>query len=599
MTTAATAEPRELPRVGETLGERFELRRVLGEGGMGQVYLARDRHSGREVALKLLIPRYVGRAEREMRFLREAELGQRATHGHLVEYIGAGRFDHDGWPFIVMERIEGNDLGIRLAGGALSSRLATRVARQVAGALRALHHAGVVHRDVTAMNVLMDGEDATLIDLSHAGDLRLPRVPVGDPGRITRLNEVPGTHHYMSKEQANAAPADPAMDVYAFGVTMIHMLTGRAPRGYGREEYIAMQRRGLVKAARLDPRVYSRVPMPLVELANACVDEEAQRRPTVDDIVEALDEISAVMVMPVAEATKPVVAANGQTELSPAAAPVGVSEQPIVARPSRGEVVERPRVSIDAAAVATVDGGGEKTGEPRASSRSRLWAWVFVAMAGLLLVLLATALMLWSQLSKERDDRGQRGQAEAASMRVEPTQVEQPDAAESMTADEPRDAPAGAPSPPSKQAPRDASPGREPVDTASPVAEQVREAPVEKHGGAARPRRGTKKRSPKAGPEPKPEPGPHNAEPVAKKTDCTDVPDKATAASRRRDWKTVLALTRTATCWPEGSARDRLRASALLKMGRYAQCAAMSTSSNAEARRLARSCADALKKDSQ
>ena len=93
-----------LPEVGDVLDCRFEIRAVLGEGGMGHVFRVLDRQLGREVALKLIVPRYLGRPERERRFLRELELGQRAgRHPHLVEVIGGGRSRDSGWPFVVME----------------------------------------------------------------------------------------------------------------------------------------------------------------------------------------------------------------------------------------------------------------------------------------------------------------------------------------------------------------------------------------------------------------------------------------------------------------------------------------------------------------
>src|SRR5690606_25204474 len=108
-----SAEVLQLPAVGEVIGEgRFELRRQLGEGGMSTVFVAVDRQLGREVALKLLIPRYVGRPDREQRLINEAEYLRRVQgHPHIIESIDAGRLrDRNGWPWLSTEILAGEDL---------------------------------------------------------------------------------------------------------------------------------------------------------------------------------------------------------------------------------------------------------------------------------------------------------------------------------------------------------------------------------------------------------------------------------------------------------------------------------------------------------
>jgi eukaryotic-like serine/threonine-protein kinase len=347
MMTHATSQPHPgLPRVGETLDGRFELRAVIGEGGMGSVFRAYDHHGAREVALKLLTPRYLGRPERELRFLREAELGRRAQHRHLAQYLDAGRLTHAGWPFVTMEIIEGKELGRQLARGALPLHLAVRVARQIAGAVLALHRVGVVHRDVTPMNVLMYGDEAVLIDLSHAGDTAAPQLAVGQAGRLTQPHEVPGTHYYMPREQAQAAPAHPAMDVYAFGMTLVEMVTGRAPAGWDRETFIAMQREGKFTPPRVDVRIHPDVPAELAELAHACTKPEPAERPTMDEIVRRLDEVIAGLAMRATAADRVDVARTGAHGLQarPANA-TGLASPPRLDRePSQTHDAPRRRV---------------------------------------------------------------------------------------------------------------------------------------------------------------------------------------------------------------------------------------------------------------
>jgi len=154
----------EIPVIGQVLDDRFELLARLGDGGMGHVFRARDRKLGREIALKLINPRYLQRPERIQRFFREQELNQRVPrYPYLVDVVDGGRLRNFDWPFLVMELVGSTELDIHLVhNGRLPPRQAARIARQVAGALRALHAANVVHRDVNATNIMMQGNDGVL-----------------------------------------------------------------------------------------------------------------------------------------------------------------------------------------------------------------------------------------------------------------------------------------------------------------------------------------------------------------------------------------------------------------------------------------------------
>jgi len=361
-----------LPEVGDVLDRRFEISKLLGEGGMGHVFEAYDRRLDRKVALKLLAVRYLGRREREERIFREAELMRRVgRHPHLVQALDDGRLENHGWPYLVMTLIEGESLAAQLAfEGALSPSVATRLADQVARAVLVLHRAGVVHRDVTASNILIRGGNAVLIDLSHAGDLNAPQVQLGEVGRLTQPHEVPGTHHYMSREQAKAQPAHPAMDVYAFGVTMVHMLTGVAPRGEGREQFIEKQRLGLVESPRVDIEMHPKVPLALAALANACTDQDATLRPTMDEVVIKL----GVMV-------------SGKKALGRA-------------RPSRVPVV----VEMKAAPVVALPEGSDD--ERRDGHRS--YRGLALVFGVLLLLAIAGLFWMWSRIPQPRADAGAR-----------------------------------------------------------------------------------------------------------------------------------------------------------------------------------------------
>jgi len=131
MTSVLRALP-TLPALGEVVGGRFEILDELGSGGMGHVYRARDRERRREIALKLIVPRYVGRPDRERRFFLEASLGGRVTpHPHIVEILDSGRLaDLDEWPFVAMGLVEGRSLPTYLVlHGPMVPRRAATIAR--------------------------------------------------------------------------------------------------------------------------------------------------------------------------------------------------------------------------------------------------------------------------------------------------------------------------------------------------------------------------------------------------------------------------------------------------------------------------------------
>lgn len=281
---------------GRVLDERFEIRGMLGEGGLGTVYRAHDRSRGRELALKVLVPRYRGRPDREARLLLEGELYARARGvPGLLPYHGCGRLtDLGGCPYLAVGLVLGRSLNMKLAmDGPLSPGVAALAAWQLAEAIRGLHCAGVVHRDVTVQNIFVADEAGEqvlqLIDLSH-GALLDP----DEDTRLTQVHEVPGTPRYMSPEQARGLAADPAMDVYAFGVVLHEMLTGRNPfAALTVPAFLQSQSAGELPAPLVDCRVYPGVPEPLAELVAACTDHDPSQRPDMNAVVQRLGWILA------------------------------------------------------------------------------------------------------------------------------------------------------------------------------------------------------------------------------------------------------------------------------------------------------------------
>src|SRR4051794_4160842 len=204
------------PRFG-----RYEVQRLLGRGGMGTVYLARDTQLNRQVALK--VPMLDGDPGRVRLFVREAQAAAALRHPHICPVYDAGEIA--GRPFLTMAYLEGEPLSARVARGALPVAEAVRLVRTMAEALEEAHRAGIVHRDLKPGNVMLDGQGRPVItDFGLARNLAA--VPDSRSGQA-----MVGTPSYMAPEQVNgtAGAGGPAVDVYALGVVLYELLTGARP----------------------------------------------------------------------------------------------------------------------------------------------------------------------------------------------------------------------------------------------------------------------------------------------------------------------------------------------------------------------------------
>jgi eukaryotic-like serine/threonine-protein kinase len=201
---------------------RYEILRRLGVGGMAEVYLGRDEHLRRYVALKVLKERLSEDEDFLKRFRREARSAATLNHPNVVQ-IYDQRLSEDGRHFIAMEYVPGGTLKERLSReGALEPAGAARLASQIAVALRVAHEAGVVHRDVKSRNVL----------LTAAGDVKVADFGIAlaaDATTISGPGFVIGTAGYMSPEQVTGMVATPSSDLYSLGVVLYEMLTGVLP----------------------------------------------------------------------------------------------------------------------------------------------------------------------------------------------------------------------------------------------------------------------------------------------------------------------------------------------------------------------------------
>ncbi len=221
--------------IGSKLGH-YEITAKLGEGGMGQVYRARDTNLRRDVALKFLPAEFVRDAERIARFEREARALAALQHPNIASVYGFE--EKDAQRFLIMELVEGEDLAARIARGPLSQEDALSIAVQIARGLEAAHEQGIVHRDLKPANVRVTSEGvAKILDFGLAKALapdpadesqHLSHSPtVTSAG--TRAGVILGTAAYMSPEQARGHAVDRRADIWAFGCVLYEMLVGRAP----------------------------------------------------------------------------------------------------------------------------------------------------------------------------------------------------------------------------------------------------------------------------------------------------------------------------------------------------------------------------------
>ena len=222
---------RSLMFVSRAPGSRFgpyELIDRLGQGGMGEVYRARDTRLGREVALKVLPENATASAEAKARFEREARAISRLNHPHICTLYDIG--SERGTDYLVMELIPGDTLATRMRGDAVPEGEVVRLGAQIAEALDAAHKAGVIHRDLKPGNLIVTpGGNIKVVDfgLAKAG------ADPGSPADTTQLETSPGvilgTVAYMSPEHAHGSGIDARSDVFSLGIVLYQLATGKLP----------------------------------------------------------------------------------------------------------------------------------------------------------------------------------------------------------------------------------------------------------------------------------------------------------------------------------------------------------------------------------
>ena len=216
---SARVDGATLADVQSALAGAWSLERVLGSGGMGTVFLARDVSLDRPVAIKVLHPALAAREEQRARFLHEARTGARLSHPNIVPIFAVDEID--GFVFFVMGLVEGESLGSRLRReGPIPTLEAERMLHEVGWGLAYAHAMGVVHRDVTLDNILIERATG-----------RVLLADFGIAAEVDRVDQEPllGTPAYLAPELTRGEPASPASDIYALGITAWTILAGRFP----------------------------------------------------------------------------------------------------------------------------------------------------------------------------------------------------------------------------------------------------------------------------------------------------------------------------------------------------------------------------------
>jgi tetratricopeptide (TPR) repeat protein len=276
------APARPALEIGETFG-RYRIIKLLGAGGMGQVYHAWDEELGEAVALKVTRSEFATSADADARFRRELSVARQVTHTNVVRIHDLGLVD--GVRYISMAFIDGLDLATMFAGGRLPQDLSLSIARQLCAGLAAAHQAGVVHRDLKPANVMVDRSGHVfLMDFGLARSMEVTQ--------FTQAGTIMGTVEYMSPEQATGEAADRRSDIYTLGLILFEMFTGERP--FKSETPMSRLTARLHKPAP-DLRVsHPDVPPYVAKIVRRCLERDpALRYQAVDDIIADLDAHTA------------------------------------------------------------------------------------------------------------------------------------------------------------------------------------------------------------------------------------------------------------------------------------------------------------------
>ena len=293
--------------VGTILAERYEILQLLGQGGMGAVYKARDTELERFVALKLIRADLASNPEILRRFKQELILAREVTHRNVIRIFDLGQAK--GFKFITMEFVEGRDLRVVIREKAkLPPEETVRIISQVCRALESAHAAGVVHRDLKPQNIMLDAKDRVYVmDFGIAHSLETPG--------MTQTGALMGTPEYMSPEQAKGLKVDPRSDLFALGIIFYEMLTGISP--FKAETALATLLKRTQERPQPPAEVDSAIPKAISDVVMKCLEIDRDHRyNTAREILEDLGQEMPTSIRTVAPTLPPTATSPTPTDIS-------------------------------------------------------------------------------------------------------------------------------------------------------------------------------------------------------------------------------------------------------------------------------------------
>ena len=271
---------RPVPSIPRVVDNKYRIEQLLGRGGMGAVFRARDTRLDRMVAVKVVRADLLNDGDAKRRFRREAQIVARLQHPSIVSVFDYGTFA-DGGAYLVMELVRGEDLRhVLQREGRLDAPRALRIMTAVCSAVEAAHREGVLHRDLKPENILLPGGEveAKVLDFGVAKvvaeDRREDDLTIAGGSLVTAAGVIVGTPAYMAPEQLHGHPPDARSDVFSLGVVAFEMMTGELPFGRGTLADIV-----LAHARGVEPAPKHPMPPDLDEVVRGALHRDPDRRP--------------------------------------------------------------------------------------------------------------------------------------------------------------------------------------------------------------------------------------------------------------------------------------------------------------------------------
>ena len=281
------------PYVGTTIDGRYKIEAVLGEGGMGVVYLARHKAIGKKMAIKVLRAEMArSNGELTSRFLQEAQAASSIGNPHIIDISDFGELP-DGSTYFVMEHLEGLTLSKVLEQSKpLPVDRICHIAKQIADGVAAAHRSGIVHRDLKPDNIFLI-RHGTQEDFVKILDFGIAKVSTSGGSKLTRAGAIFGTPHYMSPEQAAGSTVDSRTDIYALGVILYEMASGQVP--FDADNYMGILTQHMYKApVPIRALVPARdVPPGLEAIILKCLSKKPEHRyQTMEELIADFDKLT-------------------------------------------------------------------------------------------------------------------------------------------------------------------------------------------------------------------------------------------------------------------------------------------------------------------